>query len=84
MPMAPLSAMKPLESDQTLNPEWLHEQQDRLLGYEVLRAYVFGDSNCSMLPGVIAEKTGTHKFICSQALDSIKRNPATLKKLTHA
>lgn len=79
-----LSGMKTSESDLSLNPAWLSQQQDRLLGYEVLRAFTLAGFGAPMEPATIAEKTATHKFVCSQALNSIKRNPNTLKKLTHA
>jgi hypothetical protein len=76
--------MKHLASDLTESREWLAEQERRLLGFEVLRAFVLADGEFQMEPNQIAERTLSDKGECFRILSRMSRNPEILTKLKNA
>jgi hypothetical protein len=70
-------------NDLTNSEEWLAEQERRLLGFEVLRAFALPSRGVAMMdPGTIAEKTGSDKGDCHRILQRLAADPALKAKLT--
>jgi hypothetical protein len=65
--------MKTLEfEDITLDPRWLEEQSDRLLGFEVLTR-VLAARYQPMSPEVLSDKVGLDKGFAFSVLKSIQK-----------
>lgn len=76
--------MKLSGNDLTECKEWEAEQERRLLGFEVLRAFVLsGGGLKEMDPGVIADKTLSDKGHCHRILQKLAKNEHLKKKLFH-
>lgn len=76
--------MNHLDSDITLSQEWLDEQENRLLGFEVLRAFVLsGRGVWQMDPAVIAEKTLSDKGLPHRIIQRIASDPSLTEKLKY-
>lgn len=64
--------MKHSANDMTDSAEWLAEQESRLLGFEVLRAFAFSSRGLSQMePGQIADKTVSDKGDCYRILQRL-------------
>lgn len=63
---AQLTAMPRLQ-DTTCDPEWLSQQTDRLLGFEVLYKEVTGYAD-NIQPSAICEKIGVHPTFTHEAV----------------
>ena len=68
--------------DMTKSEEWLAEQERRLLGFEVLRAFVMPARGVTMMePGLIAEKTASDKGDCHRILQRLAGDEALKAKI---
>jgi hypothetical protein len=65
--------------DITCNNEWLNEQTDRLLGFEVLYQELTAHSE-TLSPSVICEKIGVHPAFTHNALISFSQKFNTKSK----
>lgn len=82
MPLESLTATKPLAADITSSPKWLEEAQDRLLGFETLRAFVLAERGVvQMEPDIIAEKTLSDKGLPYRIIRKISANASIVQKL---
>jgi hypothetical protein len=57
--------------DITNNPEWIAEQTDRLLGFEVLTKLLTSDPR-PIAPGFLADKIAMHKGYSHKILSDIR------------
>lgn len=62
----------PSLGDITEDPQWVQEQAERLLGYEVLRKLVTVDLVSETKPGLLADKIGLDKGFIHQMLRQVK------------
>lgn len=76
--------MRRLVSDITTSPDWLADQQDRLLAFEVFRAFVMADGEHQLEPDQISEKTTINRGFYRKVLENMSRDPKIIKRLKNA
>lgn len=60
------------ENDPTLNPQWLDEEKDRLLSWELFRRHVFRQRE-PMPPQELADRIGEHRAFVQNVIKSARR-----------
>ncbi len=65
--------MKHSERDCTLDPLWLEEQMDRLLGFEILQR-TLNASYQPMAPELLSDKIGADKGVTHKIVKSIQKS----------
>lgn len=69
----PIVQNTPFDDDPCSDPQWIQDQQDRLLGYEILMKAITADPT-PMSPGEMSDRIGLNKgFSYGVLTDVVKR-----------
>jgi hypothetical protein len=61
------------QQDITLNPDFINEQVDRLLAWEILQRYFNGEENLPMKPLDLCDKIGVNKGYVHQVITTVRK-----------